>query len=436
MSMNYYNVIIDFLSAIITLYLEILVFNKISDGEKVKINFKFLIILTICSIMLLLNTYYVDSLSRSFMSIIIVYVCILLVSNKGVINSFIYLIICNIFIAFYEIVFSSILVKINIISLEMFDSNHLIKAIFSIILLLFVYITTSNNKVRELLNRIINTKTKTFNMIIAILLVSFCFSLIIMNFNYVDSISYKVYISNAILLLCITIIIAISIYSYVKVEKEEQKTELLLNFMSKYEKVIEENRISNHELLNTLLVLKTYNKNTDEYDILLNELIDKYNNKGIKIKNIHNLPPGLKGIFYYKLHGLDDHKYEININVSKKSVKNIKKISSNDYMTLYKIIGIILDNAIEAASSSKKKYILIDVYDESNTIIFEISNSYTGKMNLESINIKGYSTKGNKRGLGLYIMNNLLIKCNNIKVEQTVNNRVHIFNTKILVNKK
>ena len=126
---------------------------------------------------------------------------------------------------------------------------------------------------------------------------------------------------------------------------------------------------------------------------------------------------------------------ELGVNMNIECFIDFQKLNMKVY-EFTKVLGILLDNAIEAASSSKKKYILIDVYDESNTIIFEISNSYTGKMNLESINIKGYSTKGNKRGLGLYIMNNLLIKCNNIKVEQTVNNRVHIFNTKILVNKK
>lgn len=437
MNMSWYDYVVDLLSAMLTLCLEIKTINVLESHKKISFNLKSVLVILFGSLMLLLNTYYVDSLSRSFMSIIIVYVCILLISNIGIINAFLYLIICNIFIALYESVLFSLLLKTDILSLEMFDKSHVIKALFSFLTLLLVYFTIKNRKVREIIDKLKNIKTKTINTIIVILLVFFCIALVLINFNSVESFSIKTYIGNIILIICLIVVISISIYNYLIIQKEENKTDILLKFMEKYEKVIEENRINNHELLNTLITLKTYNnKNSSEYDSLINEAIDKYNNKGIKTKNIYNLPSGLKGMFYYKLYGLDDKKYEITINESKNAIKSMKRLDKGVYISLYKIIGILLDNAIEAASTANKKYILIDIYDVNNSIIIEISNSFKGKVDINSINNKFYSTKGKKRGLGLYIMKSIVDSSNNIKAEQSVDVNNHIFISKIIVNKK
>ena len=94
-------------------------------------------------------------------------------------------------------------------------------------------------------------------------------------------------------------------------------------------------------------------------------------------------------------------------------------------------MGIVIDNAIEASSKTNNKYILIDIYND-NGIVIEISNSFKGKVDINSINDKYYSTKGKNRGLGLFIINKL-IKSSNISYEQFINDS--IFTTIIKIKK-
>jgi two-component system sensor histidine kinase AgrC len=183
--------------------------------------------------------------------------------------------------------------------------------------------------------------------------------------------------------------------------------------------------------LNNLLILKNFsNRNSKEYNDLLDEMIDS-NNKKVGIKNIYNLPSGLKGIFYYKLYNLDNSEYNISINISKKVGNLLNNISRKDYINLYKIINIILDNALEACEKTKNKYLLIDIYKEDGFICFDISNSCKGTINLDEINKKGFSTKGKNRGLGLSIVKNILKANDSIEMKQFVKD--NIFTTIIKV---
>ena len=58
--------------------------------------------------------------------------------------------------------------------------------------------------------------------------------------------------------------------------------------MSKYEKIIDEERINRHEMLNNLLMLKSFkNKNSKKYDDTINEIIKLYEKNGKEtIKNV------------------------------------------------------------------------------------------------------------------------------------------------------
>ena len=177
-------------------------------------------------------------------------------------------------------------------------------------------------------------------------------------------------------------------------------------------------------------MLKTIeNKNTNEFENVLDELIKEYDSNEKTIKNIHKLPNGLKGIFYYKLYNNDN--ISLNINISSKIIDISKKINHKEYVLLCKISGIILDNAIEAAAVSKEKKIFVEIYNSNNEYIINVDNSTNGKVDIDKIKNKNYSTKGKNRGLGLYILDKVLKDSKIIKVEQSVNK--NIFNTKIII---
>lgn len=70
------------------------------------------------------------------------------------------------------------------------------------------------------------------------------------------------------------------------------------------------------------------------------------------------------------------------------------------------IIGNLINNALEAVENSKIKRITLDLSYESDILIFEVSDTGQGIDETMQGNIfkKGYSDKGNNRGLGLYLI--------------------------------
>ena len=177
-----------------------------------------------------------------------------------------------------------------------------------------------------------------------------------------------------------------------------------------------------------LLDLNTYNyyKNTKlkEY---ISEIIKE--NRVIRdnylVKNIDKIPSGLKGLIYYKFSQLDK---SMNIDLLiKKKVKEFDDLNSKVNKDVIKIVGILLDNAIESARASNDKYISLEMKKEDNKILIIIENSTDKKVDTSKIMGTGFSTKGKNRGYGLSIVNDIIK--NNDKIEFTMNSYGSMFET-------
>jgi two-component system sensor histidine kinase AgrC len=100
--------------------------------------------------------------------------------------------------------------------------------------------------------------------------------------------------------------------------------------------------------------------------------------------------------------------------------------SSAKIYVLCKILGILLDNAIEASSQSKDKILGISMKynDTNNNYCITISNSFDGNINLNQIFSKGYSSKGEDRGLGLWEVRNITNKNTSISLKTSINKQI------------
>lgn len=93
---------------------------------------------------------------------------------------------------------------------------------------------------------------------------------------------------------------------------------------------------------------------------------------------------------------------------------------NNLYMGIYeftRILGILMDNAIEAASECDNKYIHVEIRNDinRNRQLLIIENTYKDtNINIEKIYEKGYSTKPHNTGLGLWEVEKILKKHKNI----------------------
>ncbi len=89
---------------------------------------------------------------------------------------------------------------------------------------------------------------------------------------------------------------------------------------------------------------------------------------------------------------------------------------------LSRILGILFDNAIEAAKESDEKIMNLHIRNEAkrNRYVICLSNSYKDKsVDTEQIYVKGVSSKGENRGLGLWEVRRFISKAKNLNLYTT-----------------
>ena len=223
---------------------------------------------------------------------------------------------------------------------------------------------------------------------------------------------------NSITSIIIMVTFVIILYSLIRQKIENNKIvdkyDKLLEFIKKYEIGIDEQKSLRHESKNQLITIKTKliekqaSKDIIEY---IDSLIDEH--KGYsedKYGKFQYLPAnGLKGLFYYKAMEAEEKKIKLSINVSEK-VENsfLENLKVEDFKQLGRLIGIYLDNAIEASVASKKKQMGIEIYVREENILMIISNTYDGEIDIESVGKVKYTTKGKNHGYGLMLANRIL----------------------------
>lgn len=242
--------------------------------------------------------------------------------------------------------------------------------------------------------------------------------------------------NNALLISVFGMVVFLAIlFSLVKQKidnnKITEKYDSLIEFMNSYEEKIDELRIQSHENKNQLLNIKSKiidkdkNKNIIEYiDSILNEKVQLDKGKYSKLKYLPS--NGFKGMFYYKISKAEELGIKISINISagiKKSV--LHNMNAEDYKQLCRIIGVYLDNAIEASAISNEKLLGIEIYLNNNDVEIIISNSYLGEVDIKNVNEKGYSTKGKSHGYGLSLVKNILENSNIFSSETTTCNGIY-----------
>ena len=108
---------------------------------------------------------------------------------------------------------------------------------------------------------------------------------------------------------------------------------------------------------------------------------------------------GLKGLLYYKIQEMlkDDVKIFVDVSPELEKATNSKAINKI-LGDISKIIGVYIDNSIEAVRNLKEKYIIIEFYIENKEIVFSISNNYSGSIDINKVDKEGYTTKGTGHG--------------------------------------
>ena len=280
-----------------------------------------------------------------------------------------------------------------------------------------------------LLDNKITTSTK---IIIISILTSLC------SIMFLYAIVREFRLSNDIYLYLITIIVLlVALLSLIKQTIQNNRLlneyDKLLEFMTTYENEIENQRILRHEVKNEFRTIrakicdKQNNKEIIEY---IDEIVnDKYKMDKEKYAKFGYLPPnGIKGLCYFKTQEAEDKGIKVNLNISKRiKNSNVYKLTIKDQRDFGRILGVFLDNAIEASKDSKKKQLGIEGYVNSNQEFkMIITNTYNNKIDKSKIGIDKFSTKGKNRGHGLLLTKQLTEKNNKFKIQTNIQENIYI----------
>lgn len=181
-------------------------------------------------------------------------------------------------------------------------------------------------------------------------------------------------------------------------EKVSKKYDELLDVMKNYESDIEEQRTLRHETKNEFATIKCKLQDKEDNKTIIEYIDSVIGEKGkassTKYSKFKYLPSnGLKGFFYYKFIEAEKKGINVSINISKQIENSfLKDIDTKDFKDLARIVGVYLDNAIEASSTSEDKKLGIEMYLIKEKIELIITNTFNNEINLDKIGKESFST--------------------------------------------
>lgn len=403
-----------FICGVISLIVYNYIFVKFACKKEFKIDAKMIV----CSIILGFIFYFVTRYNyiyiRPYVTHLYTFIYLLLRYKQKFIKTIISFI-CILIITFIsEFIYGFISIFIFKITIEDFVSLWYGYIFSNMCIFLIVVLIAKIPFVKNIVKNIINwnNNNEFKSMIIFVVLCMVVFTFFLYN-NFIEILpSQLLWLTN---MFCIAVTFFVINYFKEKANNNRIVTEYdqLLKYVNKYEKVVEDKSKRQHEYKNQLVLIKGMisktNKKAIEYiDSLYEEEKDDSNLE--MLKKLQYLPSGgLKGLIYYKLEDMKDKKINVFVDISPK-VKNVKvnkKLDSN-LKDISKVIGVYLDNAIEASVHSKEKYIVLEIYLDKDEWVFSLSNTYKGEINLNRIDKEGYTTKGSGKGYGLSLVKDII----------------------------
>lgn len=413
---------LNIIESTLIMYLFIFIL-KISATKKQKI----LYILLSSFIGIISNTFIPPPIN-TFVNYIFLFTIIHLIFKQNILKTILSIFIPIIIFALINSLILNPFIKINNIDynsieiIPIYRLSYLFITYFFILIILFVI--KNKNIYLNLLDEF-DKKTKLillFTFVLAILTLTIQF---IIAFYYTDILPISISIMSFIALLSY---FGISIYTLTRITQLTSTRKQLAN-AEEYNKTLQiihdSVRCFKHDFDNTVAIIGGYIQTNDMeglknyYKQLENEC-EKVNNLYILNPEIIN-NPGIYSLLTNKYHKAE--KQDIKLNISVLMDLNTLNMKIYDFT---KILGILLDNSIDAASTCEEKTVnvIFREDDKNKRQLLIIENTYSDKnVDINKIFDKGVTGKENHTGLGLWEIRKILKRNNNLNLYTTKNDK-------------
>ena len=394
---------------------------KIEATKKQKI-----IYILLFSLFVTINNFIVPSLYKTIINILLLPFLVYFIFKTTILKS----ILSEVIPLVIGSIIETVLLKVYFIFFGISQENALLIPIYRLSFMFINYLTwfilykiCKNKNINITILDNMDTRTKTLLIINSIFMIlSFTLQAFLVSY-FIDNLPVYITLISIIILLGYYFI---SFYSIIKTSNLQQ-TKQVLEQTQQYNKtlcILHDNiRCFKHDYNNMITTIGGYVQSEDieglkqYYSQLLLDC-SRSNNLSTLSPEVIN-EPAIYSLLTNKYHKASEFGIDINI----EAFLDFHKLNMKIY-EFTKILGILLDNAIEAAQECEKKVINVTIRKDFkvNRQLLVIENTYKDKnIDTEKIYEKGFSSKPNNTGLGLWEIRQILKRNNNLNLFTTKN---------------
>lgn len=301
---------------------------------------------------------------------------------------------------------------------------NILESLFLVIAVQFKFIVKIYHKILNFTD-----KTKKYELLFLCLIIIVALSIFPVTIYYQIKFQYLLIFYSLMIISCCLIV-----FSLVKTQNKyilvNDKYNVAIKSLKDYENMMTKYRIANHENKNLLLTIRAMILN-NEKDIpkYIDSLIEENYEDDEKLLFKMNVIPsgGLRATIYSEILKIKENniKYALNIDKNLSTIDFIE-IDEKTIIDICKIIGVLIDNAIDEVKRIRSKNISIELFLIDNSLNIKVANKFKEKIELDKIFNEGYTTKGKNHGYGLSLVKKIIDNNKMFKLKTEINNQLFI----------
>ena len=425
--MNFVGYVACYVTTVINLLVLVYCYSKTNSEVGISKFNKYFLTMLISALVFVVNMYVTTSVK-----FVLIYLLLCLLFYLNYREKYLYLtlfktILIYILMFITDIIASLILMNLTVPTNP--DVINLLKALGTLLNSILMFGLFKINYFVNLLNKFLLMIMKKEAKILTIFAILLLITLWCVGFEYRLHASFVSFVSLITIVIFLCLMVSVMVYQYFNNKEVENEKQQLQELMHEYENVLNQTSENRHEMLNDLLILRSIaDKNSSEFTRTLDGIIRQYDTKKFKkYTSLAKLPTGVKGMIYYKIAFINENEINFDTVVNGVDYAKFEAMDKELYYKVCKILGILMDNAIDACVDSDKKKLVVSVYTENEDLCVEIDNSYSGIVDTDEIMKKGYTTKGKNHGYGLTILNRIVDETKELEFEQSINDKDKLF---------